>query len=120
MNNQWIVVYYHNRRGERVVRDEIEAFGLDNAAKIASVINLLERFGLNLRGRFVKHVEGKIWELRVDSYRVLYFAFQQHRFVILRAFMKKTDKTPGKEIRIAWNRLQDYIIRFKEIDDEKR
>lgn len=34
--------------------------------------------------------------------------------------MKKTDKTPGKEIRIAWNRLQDYIIRFKEIDDEKR
>ena len=80
---------------------------------------MLADYGFNLSSRYVKHIEGKIWELRVDRFRVFYFAYRNHRFVLLRAFIKKTSKTPEKEIKIAYNRLQDYLERSQEEDYEE-
>jgi len=119
MQNRWTVVYYHNRRGEELARNEIKAFGPEVYAKILTVIGLLKDYGLNIPSRFVKHVEDKIWEIKVDRYRVLYFAFRNRRFVVLRTFIKKTDKTPRREITIAWNRLQDYSEWSEETTDEE-
>ena len=61
----------------------------------------------------VEHIEGKIWQLRVRNYRILYFAFHNKQFVLLRAFMKKTNKTPRREIEIAKSRLNEYTSRFR-------
>jgi len=74
---------------------------------------LLREFGLQLGLPYVKHLEGKLWELRVQAgrkvYRVIYFAFTGQRFVLLHAFVKKTRKTPRKEIAIAQRRLADFL-----------
>ena len=59
----------------------------------------------------MKHVEGKIWELRPDRYRVLYFATSGQRFVFLRAFIKSTRKTPAGHIEMAQRRMADYEAR---------
>jgi phage-related protein len=61
----------------------------------------------------VKHVEGKIWELRRGSagniYRILYFFFSGRRIVLLHGFQKKTEKTPQRETEIAKRRMNDFI-----------
>ena len=110
----WKIIYYHNKKGEKVVREEIKSFGLNNHARIITVIGMLVEYGFNLPGRYIKHIEGKIWEIRIDRFRILYVAFRNHYFLLLRAFVKKTDKTPRKEIRIALNRMNDYVTRTGE------
>jgi hypothetical protein len=54
----WKVIYYQNKKGERIVREEIKSFGLVNHARIITLIGMLEEYGLNLSGRHVKHIEG--------------------------------------------------------------
>ncbi|MGQ0568369.1 MAG: type II toxin-antitoxin system RelE/ParE family toxin [Armatimonadota bacterium] len=57
-----------------------------------------------------------IWEVRVEhakvQRRLLYFAAPKRRFVMLHGFVKKTQKTPSKEINVAEQRMQDYTARL--------
>lgn len=61
----------------------------------------------------VRHLEGKLWELREESstniYRLLYFFFSGRRIVFVHGFQKKTQKTPRHEIEIALNRIDCFI-----------
>ena len=62
---------------------------------------------------YVRHLTGKLWELRISSgrldYRLLYFAHTGRRFVLLHAFSKKTQKTPRREIEIALRRMAELL-----------
>ncbi len=58
----------------------------------------------------LRHVQGDIWEIRLTGKdrigRGLYVALTGKRLVVLRFFIKKTQKTPGKEIKLAIERLR--------------
>ena len=62
---------------------------------------------------FTKHVEDKIYELRIkDSdgiYRVFYFAASGKKFVMVHGFVKKKKKIPNKELAIAKKRMKEYL-----------
>ena len=62
-------------------------------------------------------IKGKLWELRArtsgGTYRVIYFAYVGRRFVLLHGFVKKTQRTPRREIRIAEQRMVDYVSRHE-------
>lgn len=59
----------------------------------------------------VKHLDGSLWEIRVSGKsgiaRALYVTVIGKRVVILRVFMKKTQKTPRREIELARQRAKD-------------
>jgi len=112
-DDKWNAVYYETMDGESVVENEMKDFGAKSFARILRTVELLEEFGIGLDEDYVEQVEGKIWELRISRYRVLYFAFHGKQFVLLRAFMKKTRKTPRKEIKIAQKRMDDYVSRYR-------
>jgi phage-related protein len=67
------------------------------------------------REPLVRHLEGRLWELREESqtniYRLLYFFFTGRRIVFLHGFQKKTRKTPRREIELAERRLAHFIQR---------
>lgn len=67
-----------------------------------------------------RHITGKIRELRVDFsnnyYRILYFTFIDKNIVILHAFLKRTNKTPNREINIAINRYNDFVINYEKYE----
>ena len=47
---------------------EIEALPPDMRAKLARVVNLIEEMGLeNIREPHVKHLEGRVWEMRLKG-----------------------------------------------------
>jgi phage-related protein len=110
-SSKWSIVYYCTASGESVVEEKVLSYGAKESARILRTVDLLEEFGTGLSDDYVAHIEEKIWELRISRYRVLYFAFHNKQFVLLHSFMKKTNKTPKKEIKIARNRLDDYIQR---------
>jgi len=118
-DNEWTVEYYETEDGLSVV-EEVESFGPKVFARILRTVSLLEEFGLELGAEYLSHVRGKIWELKVSRYRVLYFTFTGRRFVLLRAFIKKTKKTPEKELLIAKHRMEDYIARMTILSIEPR
>ena len=107
----WTVEYYETADGASVVEEEMKSFGPKIFARILRAVDLLEDFGIQLGGDYIVHVRDKIWELRVTRYRVLYFASTGRRFVLLRAFIKKTRKTPEKETNLAQGRLEDHVAR---------
>ena len=56
-----------------------------------------------------KHLEDKLWELRITGRdgisRVIYATLIGRRVMLLRAFVKKTQKTPSAELDLARRRL---------------
>jgi len=77
-------------------------------ANIIRVLDLVEEYGIQLGQPYMKKIEGKIWELRPGSERILYFIFTGRKFILLNGFTKKTRKTPKKEIKTAKKRLKEY------------
>jgi phage-related protein len=59
----------------------------------------------------VKHLQGKLWELRLTGRdgiaRALYITAIGRSVVVVRVFMKKTQKTPPTEIKLALERAKE-------------
>src|SRR6266567_9580939 len=88
------------------VEAEVEALPEDMRARLALVALLIEQKGLERVGEpHVKHIEGRLWEMRLKGRsgisRALYATAVGRRAVIVRVFVKKTEKTPGREIELA-------------------
>jgi len=89
----------------------VEALPADMRARLARIANLIEAMGLEHVGEpHVKHVEGRLWEMRLKGRsgisRALYVAATGWRVVIVRVFVKKTEKTPRREIDLALARAK--------------
>jgi phage-related protein len=94
------------------VIDEIEALPRDMRARLARFSAIIEQAGFESLPRdSVKHLEGKLWELRMTGRdgisRAIYITASGQRVVILRAFVKKTQRTPPRELDIARQRAKD-------------
>lgn len=112
----WRVLYYEDETGHESVVDEIAEFPKKAQAKQLRFVDLLEEQGpIRLGGDYSSHIEGDIWELRVDfssgRFRVLYFTVVDRTVILLRAFQKKTHKTPPPEIAAARRRRKDCLER---------
>ena len=70
-------------------------------------------YGLSSLLPHVKKLTGTpLWEIRIlgkDSIRILYVLIQEENVLVLHGFIKKTQKTPTKEIELATNRYGKWI-----------
>ena len=108
------MVYMTNGGWEVVVADhkvEKEVFTLakDVRANFDRIVDLIEGYGLeSMREPQVKHISGKIWEMRAKGRdgiaRALYVAAIGKRVIILHVFVKKTQNTPDNAINLAIKR----------------
>jgi len=109
--------YRHSRSGKEPVLDYLKSLDLKIRQKINKYISYLQDNEGYLDEPFSRHVQGKIRELRVDfannRYRIFYFTFINRKIILLHAYLKKTNKAPKKEIRIAINYYQDALNNFK-------
>jgi phage-related protein len=91
---------------------EIEALPADMRARLVRLSGLIEQHGLTALPRdTVDHLEDKLWELRIRGKagisRAIYVTASGKRVVIVRVFIKKTQKTPRNELRIARERAKE-------------
>jgi phage-related protein len=83
--------------------------------KIEYVLDLV-RFERQVPKKFFKLLENTdgIWEVRVittfKSIRILCFQDKGNLVVLTNCFLKKTKKTPMKEIKLAEKLKKDYLI----------
>jgi len=94
------------------VEAEFSALPVDFQASILRVAALIRKYGLEHVGMpYVRHIQGKIWEMRGRGQdgiaRSLYVTAKGRRVIILRSFVKKTERTPGDEVKIAQTRAKE-------------
>ncbi|MEA3015258.1 MAG: hypothetical protein QOD42_3803 [Sphingomonadales bacterium] len=94
------------------VAAELDDLPADMRAKLEHIVRLITQFGLDrVREPHVKHVEGRLWEMRLVGRggiaRALYVTAIGKRVVIVRAFRKKSQKTPRREIQLALRRAEE-------------
>jgi phage-related protein len=97
-----------------VVDAELDELPADMQASFVYISRLIEDFGLDrVREPHVKHVRGSLWEMRLKGRdgisRALYVTAVGRRVVVVRVFMKKTQKTPNREIQLALKRAKELL-----------
>jgi phage-related protein len=91
---------------------EIAGLPADMQARFLRLAERIAQVGLESLGEpHVKHLEGKLWELRLTGRdgiaRALYVTAIGRRVIVVRAFVKKTQKTPRAEIELALRRAKE-------------
>ena len=94
------------------VEAELNALPADQIARFLRIGDLIQVLGLERVGEpHVKHIEGSLWEMRLKGRngisRALYVVARPRRVVVVRVFVKKTQKTPRREIELALKRAED-------------
>lgn len=97
---------------DETVDKELSDLPADMRARFVWISQLIEKHGLeNVREPYVKHLEGSLWEIRIKGKdgisRALYVTAKPKRVVVVRVFVKKTQKTPRREIKLALQRSQE-------------
>ena len=114
------IEFYEDKNGISEIADYIKELNQKSSTnkesrinfnKIVAYFDLLEEFGTRVGAPVTKHLEGEIWELRPLRNRFLYAYHKDNKFIILHHFIKKTQKTPKREIEQAKRNLQDYLER---------
>ncbi len=95
-----------------VVQAEIDALPGDIRAKLAHIVELMEAAGPHrMREPHVKPLGDKLWEMRMSGRdgiaRAIYVLAVGRRVVILHAFVKKTQKTLPRALKLALARAKE-------------
>ena len=90
---------------------ELLAMPADIRARFVRIVELLQTFGPQQVGMpHVRHLEGKLWEMRMKGRdgiaRAVYVAHTGQRLTVLHVFNKKTQKTPQRALETARSRLE--------------
>lgn len=96
------------------VDKELEALPADMRARFVRISELIAAVGLERVGApHIKHLTGPIWEMRMKGKdgisRALYVTVRDKRVVVVRVFVKKTQKTPRREIDLALQRAKEVL-----------
>jgi phage-related protein len=91
---------------------ELNSLPLDMRTRFTRFTDLFRDRGVAaMREPWAKHLTGKLWELRLTGRdgiaRSIYVTASRQRVVVLRTFVKKTQKTPPREIEIALARMKE-------------
>lgn len=100
----------------KVVDSELAELPADMRARFVRIAQLIEDVGLpRVHEPHIKHVKDELWEIRMKGRdgiaRAIYVTRRSQRVVVVRVFVKKTQKTPRREIELA-------LKRAKEVSDE--
>ena len=100
------IEYFHAR-----VQVVIEAWPVDVVADYARIVELLIEHGPSLRLPHSRAFGGGLFELRPRGKsgigRAFYCFLVGQRVVVLHAFIKKSQRTPEQEIKLARKRMKE-------------
>ena len=117
------VSFYEKEDGSKPVQEFLDSLDLKMRAKMIGTIEMLKKNGNQLRAPYFKPLDDGIMELRAivgtNTSRVLYFFVIGQRVVLTNGFIKKTQKTPKKEIELAKKYRENYLERERQKKQEE-
>lgn len=106
------LLYFTDNKGASPVLKDIFSLTKSQQGKIERALQPILEFGLGNHLIHTKKLVGTpLWEIRIlgkDNIRILYVLEIFNIVLILHVFMKKTQKTSPKDMKIAIKRLKQY------------
>lgn len=103
---RWIITYY-----SAAVQEEVLALPAGLLARFLRYTDRMEVYGPDLGMPHTRAMGDGLFELRLKAgegiARVFYCTMVGRKIKILHQFIKKTDKTPPKELAVARRRLKE-------------
>jgi len=77
-------------------------------AKVLRTIDLLEKFGQKLGSPHTKKISADLFEIRISGKQEvrIFYTFYKSQIFLLHGFIKKSQKTPKKEIELIRQKLK--------------
>lgn len=93
---------------DRSIERFIASLEKQTIARVFRTIDLLELFGSELGPPHSKKIEKELYELRIHGKQAvrIFYVFRQGQAVLLRGFVKKSERLPKREIETARERLR--------------
>ncbi|MDD2599400.1 MAG: type II toxin-antitoxin system RelE/ParE family toxin [Kiritimatiellae bacterium] len=102
----WVIQYYCSS-----LENEILGLPAGLLARYLRLTDLMIEFGPNLGMPHTKAIDDGLFELRLKSKegisRVFYCTLKERQICMLHTFIKKSQKTPAKELKLAFSRLRE-------------
>lgn len=110
-----IIYYYTSPAGSNPVKQFIDSLAPQQQTKILRIFQYIQRYGFTVRLPQIKKLTGSpLWEIKIlgkHNLRILYVIPKENLVLILHGFIKKTAKTPKKELETALNRYHEWLDR---------
>jgi len=104
----WRITFYNKK-----VKSQVLAFPEGALASFLHIAELIEEYGPKIGMPFTRSIGAGLFEIRAKGkegiVRALYCCLAGKELVILNAFVKKTQKTPKKEIALARKRMKEVL-----------
>ena len=100
------IEFFETLSGRRPVADYIRSLTADRRTEVLSALADLEKHGLDGSSVSMRHIEGKLWELKFAIDRVLYVVLTGPSMVLLHAYKKQGQRAPVGELDTARRRLR--------------
>lgn len=111
------IKFYESADGQVPVRDFLDGLDIKMRQKMLRSIMALQEMGYSLRMPLSEFLEDGIFELRAQAgnniSRVLYFFMLGNQAILTHGFIKKTQKTPAREIKRAKKMRDEYVNRSR-------
>lgn len=115
--DRYQVLYYEDEKGFSPIEMFFAKLTEKQRSKTYRDIELLSLYGNFLREPQSKYIRNGIYELRTkqgsDISRILYFFFVGKKIILTNGFMKKTQKLPERELKLAIKYKEEFIKRGK-------
>jgi phage-related protein len=102
----WHITFYNKK-----LKLQVMAFPEGILANFLHIAELVEEFGPQIGMPYTRKIGSGLFEIRAKGKegiaRVLYCGLAGRELVMLNAFIKKTQKTPRKEIVLARKRMKE-------------
>lgn len=111
---KYSLLFYKTSSGREVIDEFITGQDSKTQLKIRNGIRLLRDYGLDLlHTKWIKkiHRNPDLFEFRIKSRKEIRLIFGNIKnvFVILNIFIKKKQKLPKEELKIALTRIKEFI-----------
>ncbi|KKQ98198.1 MAG: Toxin-antitoxin system, toxin component, RelE family [Candidatus Woesebacteria bacterium GW2011_GWB1_39_12] len=109
------IYFYKTTSGREVIAEFIDRLDEITKSRVRNGIRILEKHGLELlKNRSVKKITTRpdIFELRIvgkKQIRILFTIYDANTYLLIHIFVKKTQKTPIEDIKLAQKRAKEYI-----------
>jgi len=121
------VVIYKDKNGNAPIEDYIydlsqKPHNKDSRIKLKKIleyIGQLKAYGVSAGKPAIDHITGTdLFELRPTTDRIFFAYWKDNTFILLHHFVKKTQKTPPREIEQAGRNLKDFLERAEKDEQE--
>ena len=109
INKKLIVVFYSTTSRREPVREWLKSLSKDDEKEIGEDIKTVQ-YGWPIGMPMVENLGEGLWEIRTtlkDRISRVIIAVEDDKIILLDGFIKKTQKTPKDDLRLARKRLRE-------------